>query len=199
MTTQYFFVIGTLADGQFHFSKIKHSILSTVPGVIRSRVFRMPSGYPVLVSGGLTPVRGDLYEVALSETMGAFLDQMHGFSAIDPEKSVSSKELTAVELPNGEVVLASVYFVKESALPKKATEIMDGQWQVALQTHPPLFERLTERQRIFIKKLSLLTGREGLPIDLPLYRELMNLELIIDKGRRLALTSLGKEVAQYLG
>ena len=38
-----------------------------------------------------------------------------------------------------------------------------------------------------------------IPIDdLTLYRELMKLELIVDKGRRLALSSLGKEVYNHL-
>jgi hypothetical protein len=31
-----------------------------------------------------------------------------------------------------------------------------------------------------------------------LYRELMKLELVVDKGRRLALSKLGQEVARYL-
>ncbi len=57
---------------------------------------------------------------------------------------------------------------------------------------------LTERQEAYIKKLGKSTGREIVPIDLPLYRELMNLELIVDKGRRLALSKLGHEVYRNL-
>lgn len=57
---------------------------------------------------------------------------------------------------------------------------------------------LTEKQASYIKRLNHTSGREIIPIDLNLYRELMKLELIVDKGRRLALSKLGKEVAKSL-
>lgn len=61
-----------------------------------------------------------------------------------------------------------------------------------------LTESFWERQKSYVQKLGLTLGREIVPIDLPLYRELMNLELIVDKGRRLALSKLGQEVYRYL-
>ncbi len=57
---------------------------------------------------------------------------------------------------------------------------------------------LSLRQANYVKKLGQISGRDILPIDLDLYRELMKLGLIIDKGRRLALTDLGKKVAAQL-
>jgi len=57
---------------------------------------------------------------------------------------------------------------------------------------------LNPRQASYVKKLGQITGRDVLPIDLDLYRELMKLGLIIDKGRRLALTELGKRIAAQL-
>ncbi len=57
---------------------------------------------------------------------------------------------------------------------------------------------LSSRQASYVKKLGQISGRDILPIDLDLYRELMKLGLIIDKGRRLALTDLGKKVAAQL-
>lgn len=61
-----------------------------------------------------------------------------------------------------------------------------------------LMHELTPRQTTYVKRLSQVTGREIVPIDLDLYRELLKLGLIVDKGRRLALSKLGKEVAAAL-
>jgi hypothetical protein len=61
-----------------------------------------------------------------------------------------------------------------------------------------LSRRLTDRQRQYIVKLGHITGRKILPIDLGLYRELMKMQLIEDKGRRVALTKLGSEVFQQI-
>ncbi len=66
-----------------------------------------------------------------------------------------------------------------------------------VSTIEPSFE-LSPRQATYVKRLSQITGREIVPIDLDLYRELLKLEIIIDKGRRLALTKLGKMVAATL-
>ena len=63
---------------------------------------------------------------------------------------------------------------------------------------PSIVNQLTERQSSYIRKLSQTTGRDIVPIDLDLYRELMKLNLIVDKGRRLALSKLGKEIARFL-
>jgi hypothetical protein len=61
-----------------------------------------------------------------------------------------------------------------------------------------IIDKLTERQKIYIQKLAQAKGREIVPVDMALYRELMSLELIVDKGRRLALTRLGSEVSLFL-
>ncbi len=66
------------------------------------------------------------------------------------------------------------------------------------QSIEALVHELTSRQAGYVKRLSQILGREIVPIDLDLYRELLKLGLIIDKGRRLALTKLGKEVAAAL-
>jgi len=63
---------------------------------------------------------------------------------------------------------------------------------------PNFLDQLTAKQVNYIKKLGSSSGRDIVPIDMELYRELMKMELIVDKGRRLALTKLGKEVFSYL-
>ncbi|MNY36180.1 hypothetical protein D3C86_1706530 [compost metagenome] len=77
--------------------------------------------------------------------------------------------------------------------------IAGGDWRKSIEEQPVLTAKLTERQVTYIQRLGKTTGREIIPIDLPLYRELMNLELIVDKGRRLALSKLGQEVYRHLG
>ncbi|MNS72308.1 hypothetical protein D3C72_1057130 [compost metagenome] len=63
---------------------------------------------------------------------------------------------------------------------------------------PALTAKLSDKQVTYIQKLGKSSGREIIPIDLTLYRELMNLELIVDKGRRLALSKFGQEVYRHL-
>lgn len=60
-----------------------------------------------------------------------------------------------------------------------------------------LSAKLSPEQRQYLRKLGSATGRQVVPINLRLYRELLNLELIVDKGRRLALSKLGHEVIRF--
>jgi hypothetical protein len=103
-----------------------------------------------------------------------------------------------VRLGGGAETSAWVYVLNPEKLPPTAVKIVGGDWQASLVSQPVLTEKLTERQRNYILRLGASTGREIVPIDLPLYRELMNLEMIVDKGRRLALSKLGHEVYRYL-
>jgi len=93
---------------------------------------------------------------------------------------------------------AIVYFLNEEKLPNTAKYISDGQWEKDLEVFPPIPKVLTERQKNYIQRLGQSSGRDIIPIDLSLYRELMKMELVIDKGRRIALTKLGQEVYRYL-
>lgn len=62
----------------------------------------------------------------------------------------------------------------------------------------PKIDKLSDRQKAYISKLGSCSGREIVPIDIDLYRELMKLEIIVDKGRRLALSKLGHEIFKSL-
>jgi hypothetical protein len=103
----------------------------------------------------------------------------------------------AVRTAVGEA-LAQVYVLNPMRLPTDSILIKDGDWQTDLKVSPALPAKLTDKQRTYVQKLGASSGREIVPIDLTLYRELMNLELIVDKGRRLALSKLGQEVYRYL-
>lgn len=77
--------------------------------------------------------------------------------------------------------------------------VVTGQTQSAGENSlESLTAKLSLEQVLYLRKLSSATGRQVVPINLRLYRELLNLELIVDKGRRLALSKLGHEVIRFL-
>ncbi len=128
---------------------------------------------------------------------GHIVDEMMGFFPQNPAQGLTHKELTPVKTENGETN-GYVYFLNPEKVSSEVKYIENGDWQKALTEKPPIPKKLNERQRNYIQKLGKSSGRDIVPIDLALYRELMNLELVIDKGRRIALTKLGQEVYRYL-
>ena len=56
---------------------------------------------------------------------------------------------------------------------------------------------LTERERSYLKKIGE-AGRKTMNYDLDLCRRLERAELVIDKGRRFALTKLGQKIYQEI-
>jgi hypothetical protein len=66
------------------------------------------------------------------------------------------------------------------------------------QSKKNILDVLTEKQIAYIKKLGQTKGRNSVPIDLNLYRDLVKLQLVVDKGRRLALSKLGSEIFETL-
>jgi hypothetical protein len=127
------------------------------------------------------------------------LDEFHGYSAKTPDKGLFQRVLTQTVLADGTTVEAQFYAANPLKLSKTARLIEAGAWQEDLSSNPPLTTVLTERQKTYICKLGASSGRDIVPINLDLYRELMSRGLIVDKGRRLALTKLGQEVFHFLG
>lgn len=193
--TMRFFCYGAMSEGLVHWSKISQFIESTSPARLTAAAWRLRVGFPVLLKEGRDLVEGYVAEIKSSELLLSLLDEFHGFSRFDAEKSLYVRE--EMELADGEK--AWVYFLNPKKLPPSAQPIEGGDWRRDLEAQPPLTAKITERQRTYLLKLAAATGREIVPInDMSLYRELMNLELIVDKGRRLALSKLGQEVVRYL-
>src|SRR5476651_2370740 len=111
---------------------------------------------------------------------------------LDPKKSLHFRRATEVKLASGDTTDAQCYFYNPEKLLDSAVRIEGGDWRQILSQEEVLPNKLTDRQRTYVRRLGASIGREIVPIDLPLYRELMNLELIVDKGRRLALSPLGQ-------
>ena len=126
------------------------------------------------------------------------LDEFHGVSPFAPQKSLFFKESVNVASEDGQVRSATIYMMNPTLLPKAAHLIEHGDWLADLREKPALADTLTERQANYVRRLAASSGREIVPIDMQLYRELLKLELIVDKGRRLALSKLGHEVARFI-
>ena len=198
MTTTRFFVYGSFCEGMVHFSKIQNFIESSVPAQIRATAFRLKVGFPALINSGVDLISGHLVELRSSDLLIGLLDEFFGFNQMDPAKSLYHRQETLVSVEGGGVEKAWVYFLNPAKLPANAAPIHGGDWAKSLKEQPALTQKLTDKQKCYISKLGASSGREIVPIDLQLYRELMNLELIVDKGRRLALSKLGHEVYRHL-
>jgi len=203
-----FFVIGSWTEGMFHFQKLKPFIVSYEPASILAQAYRLPVGFPVLVAqtkgnSEADQIWGQLIELKFDATLLALMDTLHGLHLTDPARGLHQRSSIKVIKNSGEQEESQVYFFNPKKLTAKAIRIAGGVWQESLMRNPPptekLTEKLTEKQKTYVLKLGAIRGRDIVPInDLPLYRELMKLELIVDKGRRLALSSLGKEVYNHL-
>jgi gamma-glutamylcyclotransferase (GGCT)/AIG2-like uncharacterized protein YtfP len=205
--TKRVFVYGSLSEGFVHFDKIAGAVHYSEKARVNGAAYQLRVGYPVLLKENSQAhsqedrqhkIAGQLVELNSTDLMIPLLDGFYGFSSLDPSKSLHFRELGFAELESGETVECWVYYLNPKKLPPTARLIHDGDWESRIRG-PKFTDQLSDRQKIYIRRLGAATGREVVPIDLPLYRELMNLELIVDKGRRLALSKFGQEVCRYLG
>lgn len=209
MTTMRFFMIGSWTEGMVHFNKLIPYIIASETAYIISTAYRLAVGYPVLVDfpnsveslelNIKSKIAGQLIEIKMDSTLLNVLDFFHGVNLKDFSKGLYHRKECKVFRSYNEEVLAHVYFFNPKKLNKKSQLIKNGDWKQSLQIDPPIIQNLTDRQKDYVLQLGSVKGRDIVPIkDLTLYRELMKLELIVDKGRRLALSPFGKEVYSYL-
>lgn len=198
MTEMKFFVYGSLCEGLVHFNKIKDFVVESTPATLRASAYRLKVGYPVLLEDGDQAIEGQLLRLKGSDVLLALLDSFHGEMSQLGKVGLYLRSEKTIQLATGQEEAAWVYFLNPQKLPPSANRIEDGDWRKSLHDKPPLTQSLSEKQRNYILRLGSSSGREIVPIDLGLYRELMNLELIVDKGRRLALSKLGNEVYRFL-
>lgn len=200
MTEMKVFVYGSMVEGLVHFERIKDFVIASEKAHIKALAYRLNVGFPVLVESetAVNYVPGLLLKVKMSDLLLNLLDTFHGYIVNQPLKSLYYRKSDTVFTTGGAEEKADCYFLNPSKLPKNAELILDGDWEKSLQEKPALTEKLTEQQKTYILRLGSCVGREIVPINLNLYRELMNLEMIVDKGRRLALSKKGHEVFRYL-
>lgn len=199
MTFQ-FFAFGSFSREQVHFPKISNFICSEKQAFVRGSLYRLRCGYPALIpeeSGDF--VQGTLYELEAPESFWPVLDGLLGVNFMDQTKCFFNRQSVGVHMGNFGQSSAYTYCLNPKKLVSAHKKITGGDWQKNLYQDLPINFRLQERQKEYLYKLSKSKGRDIVPIKLDLYRELMNLELIADRGRRLALTPLGKETAFFIG
>ncbi len=192
-----FFACGATSRGRVHFEKIQEYVEKVDTASTQGSVYRLEVGYPVFSCEGGDRISGDLLSISAPEIFFRILDSFYGFNPRAPEKSLFLKVDVVMETTRGPVS-GQTYSINPSKLPKTAVRIEGGDWQSTILSQTPLADQLSERQKIYVRKLGASSGRDIVPINLDLYRELMNLGLIVDKGRRLALTQLGQEVYRFL-
>ena len=200
MTTKVF-AYGSISEGMIHFDKVSAFVETHKPGWIKGSAYRLKVGYPVLIDRGEDLVPGQVLQLRGSDLLMAMLDEFFGYNPSQPEKSLYFRqEAQAMTEGGAETETVWAYYLNPKKLPSTAVVIDGGNWMQNMKTLPLLTEKLSPRQCAYIQKLGAASGRDIIPInDMTLYRELMGLELIVDKGRRLALSKLGQEVHRYLG
>ena len=191
-----FFVCGAMTQGLPHFQKIEPQVLRIQPAQIQAAAYRLKVGFPVLIEGGTDMVKGEFITLNGDNAL-ELMDQLNGFLPENLEKSLAWRKVAIIQTESG-FTDAWVYFINPKYLPKDATMIDRGDWRSSLFRDPALTDSLSDRQKQYIRKLGQIQGRESVDIDMELYRQLMKLEIIVDKGRRLALSKLGHEVYRFL-
>lgn len=198
MSKNTLFVYGSLMKGMVHHNKVAALVKEIRPALCEGSLYRLPVGYPAMVEGPGT-VHGELLTLNSFKDIIKLLDEFEGFSPSNPDKSLYLRiEKPVMFEPGKKGVTSFVYVLNKTKLPKEATLIDSGNYRSAMATQPPLSTQLSESQKRYILKLGASSGRDIVPINLDIYRDLLNRGLIVDKGRRLALTNLGAEVYRYL-
>lgn len=190
------FVYGSLSEGMIHHKIIKDAVLSCRPAKIKGTMYRLEVGYPVYLLEGEQIIDGYLVELRNSDVLWAILDEFHGVNYKQPNRSLYERVSRKVWC-DGEVTINTVYALRSKKLPKNATLIQGGNWEQDFRDQPSLTERFKQEELEYIYKLGNTTGREVIPYT-PLTRDMEKMGIVVDKGRRPALTAYGKEIYKYL-
>ena len=172
------FVYGSFCEGMVHYQRLSDYVVGSEKAWAKGTAYRLPVGFPVFLNEGSSRVEGSLIEMDAPEVFFKILDEFHGFQPMQMEKSLYWKQSIEVEMASGDVRSVLAYVLNPKKLPRNAQIIEDGDWRSSLQSQPAVTDTLTSKQTDYVKKLGRSTGR--------------------DKGRRLALTKLGKEVYRFL-
>lgn len=201
---QTIFVYGSFTHGFIHNAKIEQYVSERQPASVMGHAYFLDVGYPAVLAPMAKPelkpaaIHGELLLVKAPELVHKILDDFHGVHNAQPEKGLHFKHVIQAAVAGGGVASASAYFLNPAKLPRNAQYIGDGDWRQAFDSADRVQDQLTPEQIHYMRKLASIKGRQSHPYDLKTARELMKLEIVVDKGRRLALTRLGKDVLRYL-
>jgi gamma-glutamylcyclotransferase (GGCT)/AIG2-like uncharacterized protein YtfP len=196
MLNKKLFLCGSLCKGMTHHKLIEDAILDSQSASVLGSAYRLEVGFPVFCSAGSDEVKGELVELKNLELIWPLMDQFFMYNAAKADKSLYLRELVTVRL-GSEITEAYTYSLNPAKKPKTAKLIAGGDWLADFQAITPLTTDLNEEEAHYIKKLGQCSGREIVPYT-PLTRILEKRGYVVDKGRRPALTKLGKELFQFL-
>lgn len=200
---QTIFVYGSFTQGLIHNAKIEKYVSVRQPAYVLAHAYLLDVGYPALIAADAKPslspkpIAGELINVDAPELVHKIMDDFHGIHNGQPEKGLHFKESVQANTSAG-TVSAGIYYLNPTKLPKSAQHIVNGDWQAAFKSASRVQDLLTQDQIQYMRKLAAIKGRQSHSYDLETARQLMKLEIVVDKGRRLALTRLGKDVLRYL-
>jgi gamma-glutamylcyclotransferase (GGCT)/AIG2-like uncharacterized protein YtfP len=105
------FFYGTLMAGfdRRRRAGIDHQLTYVGRGAIRAALFDLGL-YPAAIPAPDGHVWGEVYEMADPAAVLAALDEIEGYAASDPDRSLYLRQVTDVVLPDGQLAPASVYF-----------------------------------------------------------------------------------------
>jgi hypothetical protein len=193
-----FFLYGVYDEGGACFGRFKNFIQQSRPAMVKGSLYQLQSGFSLILNQGERLVRGTLVQLDIPETQWVLFDALNGCGL----EKMSAKSFVVKERVRLNSEEFSDLCVDAYCLNPEKVLMTSGEIQPELLNEsagvPTLVAGLTDRQRLYIQKLSKTKGREVVPIDLAIARELISKELIVDKGRRLALTNLGSEVSCFL-
>lgn len=194
-----FFIYGVYDEDQKCHARFKNFIVKKEKAYTKGSLHVLSCGLGLLSPEGQSVIPGHLIELEIPDSYWPILDMLSGFDASSAKKSFVHRQPVSVSLLEAQPLQTQAYCINPE---KKIAGIkrLEGEELHAYFEKPTacLIDKLTERQKTYIQKLAQAKGREIVPVDMALYRELMSLELIVDKGRRLALTRLGSEISLFL-
>lgn len=189
-----FFLYGAYEPEQPCYGRFKNFIKNSQTAFVKGTLHQLQCGLPLLLKEGDGWTQGTAVELDIPETQWPIFDAING--CFQPAKSFIVRESFAARMAGASD--AEEFSLSTYALNPEKKQQTRGPVEIQNVLSSSLIHQLTERQRTYIYKLSRAKGREIIPVDMLLYRELLLLELIVDKGRRLALTNLGQEVSHFL-
>jgi hypothetical protein len=192
-----FFLYGAYGEDQPCFARFKNFIRNSQPAVVCGTMYKLQCGLSLLVNEGEGTVSGLAVELDIPETQWPIFDAINGCQ-LEPAstKNFIVKEKLVVQEGELQGARLDAYCLNPHKKLQTLGPILGG--SMAPATNFDLLSSLTVRQKTYIQKLAKVKGREVVPIDLAVSRELIAMQLIVDKGRRLALTNLGQEVSCFL-
>ncbi len=204
MAHEFFFVGNTLQEKQLR-QNLEPYILSSKDRWVKGSLYHDEIGFVYFSELGNELIKGELISFVDASVIFSLIDEIFDFRPTSPQRGITiKKEIEIFEnsdnhssLPESSPVLVQAYVLNPSKTSK--VKLIEGSdWKAGFEKTPCYLDSLSEPQVTYLTKLSSSSGRDIVPINMPLYRELMKLNLIVDKGRRLALSPLGKQVCSYL-